>query len=77
MTDGDDARDVEALERGLGGTPSLTLRRPLAAPKPLAVEPPFAVQPCDGGFAPDVDTRRLNQLLDQLDADERLARGGR
>jgi len=47
------------------------LRRGLGSQDSAAEElPPFIVKPAPTGFAPGVDPRRLNQLVDELDVDE-------
>lgn len=55
------------------------LRRGLAAQDRPAGRTPFVVEPHSGGFRPGVDPMRLNQLVDQLDAEDfaREGSGGR
>lgn len=47
------------------------IRRGLSAQEPRgARRPRFVVKPHAGGFRPGIDPGKLNQLLDQLDAEE-------
>ena len=46
------------------------IRRGLAAQERAAASPPFVVKPHPGGFRPGVDPARLNQLVDQLEAND-------
>ena len=53
------------------------LRLGLGARRQKARAPRFTVEPHDFGFKPGIDTDRLNQLVDELEAEEaslRLAR---
>ena len=51
-----------------------TLRRGLAAePKPKPKKP-FRVIPIPGGFKPGIDPHKLNQLLDQLEVEDFVAK---
>jgi hypothetical protein len=52
------------------------LRRGLAAQERSETGRPFVVEPHSGGFRPGVDQARLNQLVDQLEADEFLRKAG-
>lgn len=49
------------------------VRRGLAAQSEAKRLAPFVVEPHAGGFRPGIDPARLNQLLDQLDADDFVA----
>jgi hypothetical protein len=53
------------------------LRRGLSGPSASGVGKPFRVRAQASGFRPGVDHQRLNQLVDQLAADEAVARAGR
>lgn len=46
------------------------IRRGLTAPAAAPSPAPFEVEPYGGGFRPGIDPNRLNQLLDELDAEE-------
>lgn len=46
------------------------IRRGLTAQLPAAAGARFQVEPHAGGFRPGIDPNRLNQLLDELDAEE-------
>lgn len=46
------------------------LRLGLGARRPRARMPRFTVEPHDFGFNPGIDTDRLNQLVDKLEAEE-------
>ena len=46
------------------------LRRGLAAQERAASSAPFVVEPHSGGFRPGIDPAKLNQLIDQLDAED-------
>lgn len=46
------------------------LRRGLAAQERAAAQRPFVVEPHSGGFRPGVDQAKLNQLVDQLEAED-------
>jgi len=72
--DDDAARELKALqhrsELSFKETVDLVLRRGLHAAEKPASDPRFVVETFKGGFAPGVDPYRLNQLLDELDADD-------
>lgn len=74
--DDDLARRLKDLQhrerRTFRETVNDVIRRGLASHEP-ASDPPFRVETFDGGFAPGVDPAKLNQLLDELDADDLLA----
>jgi hypothetical protein len=53
------------------------LRRGLSGQAGAGRAKPFKVVPHPSGFRPGVDHQRLNQLVDQLAADDFLARAGR
>jgi hypothetical protein len=46
------------------------LRRGLAAQERAASSAPFVVEPHAGGFRPGIDPGKLNQLIDQLEAED-------
>jgi len=52
------------------------LRRGLAAQERAATQKPFVVEPHAGGFRPGVDRAKLNQLVDQLEADDFAGEAG-
>ncbi len=52
------------------------LRRGLAAQERAAAQSPFVVEPHAGGFRPGVDPARLNQLADQLEAEDFVRKAG-
>jgi len=56
----------DVLRRGLD---------PYAAERDAAE--PFEVEPHEGGFRPGVDPGKLNQLLDELDAEDFVGKAGR
>lgn len=58
-------------------TLNVVLRRGLRALDPPTQVPPFVVETFDGGFAPGVDTMKLNQLLDELEAEDFLTESGK
>ena len=77
--DDDVARQLRRRARGEHGgfkrVVNETLRRGLmAGDKPLAVPEPFVVRATSCGFLPGVDHLKLNQLLDDLAADDFVAR---
>lgn len=53
------------------------LRCGLAAKESNEHEPPFVVKPHSGGFKPGVDQAKLNQLVDQLEANDFVAEAAR
>ncbi len=61
-----------AHRRGLSFKATLdeVLRRGLAAQDRAATQKPFVVEPHSGGFQPGVDRAKLNQLVDQLEAED-------
>ena len=50
------------------------LRRGLAGQSGASASKPFRVRPHASGLRPGIDPQRLNQLVDQLAADEATAR---
>ena len=46
------------------------LRRGLSAPGSKKQQKKFVVKPHSGGFLPGIDPNKLNQLVDDLDAEE-------
>jgi len=79
--DDDVARELKELQhrsrRSFKDTVNAVLRRGLRAGSAPALDPPFVVEPLGGGFAPGVDPGKLNQLLDEFDAEDFLRRGER
>lgn len=63
--------------RSFKATLDEVLRRGLAAQERASAQEPFVVQPHEGGFRPGVDQARLNQLADQLEADDFARKAGR
>jgi hypothetical protein len=76
--DDDVARELEATMRRTGRrlkeVVNEALRRGLRMGKPSARPPPFRVEPFSSPFQPGVDPARLNQLLDELETEDFLAR---
>ena len=62
--------------RSFKETLDAVLRRGLSAQARTASQPPFVVEPHAGGFRPGVDAVKLNQLVDQLDADDFVRKAG-
>jgi hypothetical protein len=56
--------------RSFKATLDEVLRKGLAAQERASSGKPFVVVPHSGGFRPGVDQAKLNQLLDQLDAED-------
>ena len=56
--------------RSFKATLDEVLRRGLAAQQRAAEQEPFVVEPHDSAFRPGVDEAKLNQLVDQLDAED-------
>jgi hypothetical protein len=56
--------------RSFKATLDEVLRKGLAAQERSASSKPFLVVPHSGGFRPGIDETKLNQLLDQLDAND-------
>ncbi len=54
-----------------------TLRRGMAPASAGLEQPRFRIDPNRSGLAPGVDPRRLNQLNDQLEAEDFAAESGR
>ena len=67
------AREMRRTRAGLKATINEALRRGLHVGGKPERRPPFAVSPHAFGVRPGVDLDRLNQLVDELDAQE----GGR
>lgn len=63
-------RLAHATRRSFKATLDEVLRRGLSAQERAATQRPFVVKPHAGGFRAGVDPAKLNQLLDQLDAEE-------
>ncbi|TMA16651.1 MAG: hypothetical protein E6J62_07610 [Deltaproteobacteria bacterium] len=62
--------------RSFKATLDEVLRKGLLTQARAAAPKRFVVVPHAGGFRPGVDEARLNQLLDQLDADELVDEAG-
>lgn len=53
------------------------IRRGLTAPDRPEAQTRFTVQPHAGGFLPGIDPGKLNQLVDQLEVEEFIAKAQR
>jgi hypothetical protein len=53
------------------------IRRGLTLPDRQQPQPRFTVQPHAGGFQPGIDPGKLNQLVDQLEVEEFIAKAQR
>ncbi|MGB8930672.1 MAG: hypothetical protein WCC48_05415 [Anaeromyxobacteraceae bacterium] len=62
--------------RSFKETLDAVLRRGLTTQERAASQAPFVVEPHEGGFHPGVDTARLNQLADQLEAEDFARKAG-
>lgn len=62
--------------RSFKETLDAVLRRGLAAQERSAEQRPFVVEPHAGGFVAGVDPARLNQLADQLEAEDFARKAG-
>jgi len=75
------AKKVKALahRRGLSFKQALNevIRHGLSSPPRQDVQPRFTVQPHAGGFRPGIDAGKLNQLVDQLEAEDFVAKARR
>jgi predicted transcriptional regulator len=75
------AKKVKALahRRGLSFKQALNeaLRRGLTAPSRRDARTRYTVEPHAGGFRPGIDSGKLNQLVDQLEAEELVAKAQR
>ena len=81
LTLDDDVADALREQALLTGTPfkqvvNDTLRRGMSPRAEDDARPEYRVVPRHGGFVPGVDPLRLNQLNDQLAAEEFTAKGG-
>ncbi len=56
--------------RSFKATLDAVLRRGLAAQERAGMQGRFVVEPHRGGFRPGVDQAKLNQLVDQLEAED-------
>lgn len=63
--------------RSFKATLNEILRRGLATQERAAEPRAFVVEPHSGGFRPGVDQAKLNQLVDQLEADDFVRDAGR
>jgi hypothetical protein len=50
------------------------IRHGLASPVPEASQPRFVVEPHAGGFRPGIDPDKLNQLADQIEVEDFIAK---
>jgi hypothetical protein len=64
-------KEMRRSRRGLKATINDALRRGLQLGTRPPKRPPFKVRPQALGIQPGIDIDRLNQLVDELDADER------
>lgn len=75
------ARKLEALahRRGLSFQQALNevLRRGLTAPARQDAQPRYTLEPHPSGFRPGIDQGKLNQLLDQREVEDFIAKGPR
>jgi len=71
------AGEIRRTGRSLKATVNDALRRGLGVKRGRPERPRFVVQPHPFGLRPGVDPDRLNQLVDELDAEERARRLGR
>ncbi len=62
--------------RSFKATLDEVLRRGLAARERAATQGRFVVDPYRGGFRPGVDQAKLNQLVDQLEAEDFVREAG-
>lgn len=62
--------------RSFKATLDEVLRRGLAGQDKAEAQRPFVVEPHAGGFLPGVDQGRLNQLTDQLEAEDFTRKAG-
>lgn len=70
-------REMRRTRRGLKATVNDLLRRGLGLAKKPARPPRFQVEPHAFGFKPGIDLDRINQLVDELEAEEGARRLGR
>ena len=70
---------VLAHRRGLSFKQALNevIRRGLAPPAHPDKPAPYTVQPHVGGFRPGIDPGKLNQLVDQLEVEDFVAKAQR
>lgn len=72
------AKKVKALahRRGLSFQQALNevIRRGLTSPDRQHAQPRYTLEPHPGGFRPGVDQGELNQLVDQLEVEEFIAK---
>jgi hypothetical protein len=75
------AKKVKALahRRGVPFKQALNdlIRRGLNAPAQLDAQPRYVVQTYAGGFRPGIDPDKLNQLVDELDVEDFIAKASR
>lgn len=75
------AKKVKALahRRGLSFQQALNevIRRGLTAPARQRAQPRYTLEPHPSGLRPGVDQGKLNQLVDQLEVDEFIAKAQR
>ena len=66
------AKEMQRSRRGLKATINDALRRGLRLGMRAPKLPPFKVRPQALGVKPGIDLDRMNQLVDELDAEERV-----
>jgi hypothetical protein len=69
-------KEMRRTGRSLKATINEALRRSFRTAGKLPPAPRFEVRPHAFGVKPGVDLERINQLVDELDADERARRLG-
>lgn len=70
-------QEMRRTGRGLKATVNEALRRGLGTAGKTPRQPKFEVRPHAFGFRPGIDLDRLNQLADELEAEEVAALAGR
>jgi hypothetical protein len=75
------AKKLKALahRRGLSFKQALNevIRRGLTSPARQDAQPRYTLEPHPSGFRPGIDQGKLNQLFDQLEVEDFLAKGPR
>lgn len=70
-------QEMRRTGRGMKAVVNETLRSGLGLGERREKPPPFEVRPHSFGFKPGVDLNRLNQLVDELEAEEVARKLGR
>lgn len=70
-------QEMRRTGRGMKAVVNEALRSGLGLAERREKPPPFKVQPHSFGFKPGVDLDRLNQLVDELEAEEVARKLGR